>query len=118
MNFVSLIFHGLSAISVLIDATAVRLLLFCISTVALSLTAILAIGFLRLTDVWKAPDWANYLSFALFIVILQAFLISLLLVFIVLIYRTQQHFIPAKQYVDFVEKVDTVYAEEYSPLLQ
>jgi len=47
--------------------------------------------------------------FSFLIVILQAFLISLLLVFMVLSYRTQPQFIPARQFQDFIEKVEEVY---------
>lgn len=109
MNFVSLILHGLSAISVLMEATAVRIFLFCIITVAISSVVITSVVLLWFTDQWLIPGWAGYAVFSLFIVILQAFLISLLLVFIVLTYRTQSHFIPAKQYGDFVERVERVY---------
>jgi glycosyltransferase involved in cell wall biosynthesis len=109
MNFVSLILHGLSAISVLMEATAVRIFLFCIITAAISSLAITVVILLRFTDQWLIPGWASYIVFSLFIVILQAFLISLLLVFIVLTHRTQAHFIPAKQYGDFVEQLERVY---------
>jgi polyisoprenyl-phosphate glycosyltransferase len=52
------------------------------------------------------PGWASTLSSALLIVVLQSFLISLFLVFMVLQYRTQQQFIPVLQYRDFIEKVE------------
>ncbi|GAB4023586.1 glycosyltransferase [Spirosoma koreense] len=109
MNFVSLVMHGLSAVSVLIDTTAVRLVLFCIMMVAVSLFGIgLTVAVRLLTDA-AIPGWATYLVFSFLIVILQAFLISLLLVFIVLSYRTQPQFIPARQFRDFVENVERVY---------
>ncbi|WP_229317137.1 glycosyltransferase [Larkinella sp. C7] len=109
MNFVSLILHGLSAISVLMEATAVRILLFCVITAAVSTVVITVVILLRVTDQLIISQGAIYIVFSLFIVILQAFLISLLLVFIVLTYRTQSHFIPAKQYGDFVEQIEKVY---------
>lgn len=109
MNFVSLILHGLSAVSVLMDTTAVRIALFCVLTAAVSMVGIGVVVYLRLFTATAVPGWASYLVFSFFIVILQAFLISLLLVFIVLIYRTQQSFLPAKQYKDFVERVEELY---------
>ncbi|UFH57488.1 glycosyltransferase [Spirosoma sp. KNUC1025] len=109
MNFVSLVMHGLSAVSVLIDTTAVRLVLFCVMMVAVSLLGIGVVVTLRLFTDTAVPGWASYLVFSFLIVILQAFLISLLLVFIVLSYRTQPQFIPARQFQDFVERVDQVY---------
>lgn len=109
MNFVSLVLHGLSAVSVLIDTTAVRLMLFCVMMVAVSIFGIGVVVALRLLTDTAVPGWASYLVFSFLIVILQAFLISLLLVFIVLSYRTQPQFIPARQFQDFVEKVEPVY---------
>lgn len=107
MNFVSLVLHGLSTISVLIDVTAVRILIF---TVAMSFTSILVICVVLFMK-WMnnaSPGWASTLSSALFIVVLQSFLISLFLVFMVLQYRTQQQFVPVLQYRDFVESTEII----------
>jgi polyisoprenyl-phosphate glycosyltransferase len=109
MNFVSLALHGLSAVSVLIDTTAVRVALFCILTALVSVLGIGVVFGLRFLVGASISNWAIYMLFAFFILILQAFLISLLLVFVVLTYRTQNHFIPAIQYQQFVEKVEVVY---------
>lgn len=109
MNFVSLIMHGLSAVSVLMDTTSVRIALFCVMMAGGGFLGIGVVTGIRLFTRLIVPDWANFVVFSLFFVILQAFLISLLLVFIVLTYRTQQHFLPARQYRDFVERVDQVY---------
>jgi glycosyltransferase involved in cell wall biosynthesis len=109
MNFVSLVLHGLSAVSVLMDTTAVRLALFCVlmaGAATVGIGIVLSLKFFTNTSV---PGWTSYLVSSFLIVILQAFLISLLLVFIVLSYRTQPQFIPAKQFQDFVERVDRVY---------
>ncbi|WP_375443966.1 glycosyltransferase [uncultured Fibrella sp.] len=110
MNFVSLVLHGLSAVSVLMDTTAVRIALFCVLTAGASFVGIAVVAYMRLFTQLVVPSWASYLVFSFFIVILQAFLISLLLIFIVLSYRTQQHFLPAKQYRDFIERVDAIYS--------
>ncbi|AQG82233.1 glycosyltransferase [Spirosoma montaniterrae] len=109
MNFVSLVLHGLSAVSVLIDTTAVRLVLFCVlmaSAASMGITVLLYLKFFTNTSI---PGWTSYLMSSFLIVILQAFLISLLLVFVVLSYRTQPQFIPARQFSDFVERVEEIY---------
>jgi polyisoprenyl-phosphate glycosyltransferase len=109
MNFVSLVLHGFGAISVLIDTTAVRVVLCCILTALASMMGggiVFGLSFFIETAI---SNWAIYLLSSFFIVILQTFLISLLLVFMVLNYRTQNHFIPAIQYQQFVEKIDVVY---------
>jgi glycosyltransferase involved in cell wall biosynthesis len=107
MNFVSLVLHGLSAISVLVDTTAVRILIFSIFMSGLAVAFICVILFLKLIGN-ATPGWASTLGSTLIILMLQSFLISLFLVFMVLQYRSQQHFIPAVHYRDFVEKVDTI----------
>jgi hypothetical protein len=106
MNFVSLVLHGLSAISVMVDTTAVRILIFSIFMSGIAIAFIFFIVFLKLIGN-ATPGWASTLGSTLMILMLQSFLISLFLVFMVLQYRSQQHFIPAVHYRDFVEKVDT-----------
>ena len=107
MNFVSLILHGLSAISVMIDTTAVRILIFSILMSGVAVAFIILILFLKIIGN-ATPGWASTLGSTLTILMLQSFLISLFLVFMVLQYRSQQHFIPAIHYKDFVEKVETI----------
>ncbi len=109
MNFVSLIMHGLSAVSVLMDTTAVRIVLFCVIMAGASMLGIGVVLWIRLFTETIVPGWASFLVFSFFLLIIQALLISLLLVFIVLTYRTQLHFLPAKQYRDFVERIEPVY---------
>ncbi|QJW92219.1 glycosyltransferase [Spirosoma taeanense] len=109
MNFVSLILHGLSAVSVLMDTTAVRLVLFCVLMVAAMVCGIGVVLWLKFFTNTSVPGWTSYLVSSFLIVILQAFLISLLLVFVVLSYRTQPQFIPARQFKDFVERLERIY---------
>ncbi len=113
MNFVSLILHGLSTVSVLMDTTAVRIALFCVLAALASVVGIGIVVIVRFfTDFGLktgVPSWGSYLVFSFLVVIMQAFLISLLLVFIVLTYRTQPQFIPAIQYQSFVERRDVLY---------
>lgn len=107
MNFVSLVLHGLSTISVLIDVTAVRILLFTMVMSISSLLVIFVVLFLKwIND--ATPGWASTVSSALLIVVLQSFLISLFLVFMVLQYRTQQQFIPVLQYREFIETAEVL----------
>jgi len=106
MNFVSLVLHGLSAISVMVDTTAVRILIFSMMMSVVSVAFICVIIFLKLIGN-ATPGWASTLGSTLVILMLQSFLISLFLVFMVLQYRSQQHFIPAVHYRDFVEKVES-----------
>ena len=109
MNFVSLVLHGLSAVSVHLDTVAVRILIGSLAMILLAgfgAVIVLIIKFLSPEN--ASPGWATTLVTASIIVILQAFLSSLFLIFTVLNYRTQKHFIPAKEYSDFIEKIEAL----------
>lgn len=109
MNFVSLILHGLSAVSVHLDTVAVRILIgSLLMTAAAGVGAIIVMIIKLLAPQNASPGWATTLVTASIIIILQALLSSLFLIFTVLNYRTQKHFIPAKEYCDFIEKVETI----------
>ncbi|MFN4144846.1 MAG: glycosyltransferase [Runella sp.] len=107
MNFPSLVMHGLSTVSVLIDVAAVRILIFSVGMSVVALGVILVVLFLKYINN-ASPGWASTLASTLLIVVLQSFLISLFLVFMVLQYRTQQQFIPVLQYREFIENVETL----------
>ena len=109
MNFVSLVLHGLSAVSVHLDTVAVRILIGSLVMILLAgVGAVLVLIIKFLSPENASPGWATTLVTASIIVILQAFLSSLFLIFTVLNYRTQKHFIPAKEYSDFIEKIETL----------
>lgn len=107
MNFVSLVLHGLSAVSVHLDTVAVRILIGSLGMISLAILGAITVLIIKFLSPENAsPGWATTLVTASIIVILQAFLSSLFLIFTVLNYRTQKHFIPAKEYFDFIEKVE------------
>jgi membrane protein YdbS with pleckstrin-like domain len=112
MNLVSLILHGLSAVSVHLDTVAVRILLGSLVLTSLSVIVAIVVSIIRLTTNWASPGWATTLVSTAIIVILQAFLSSLFLIFTVLNYRTQKHFIPATEYQEFIEKIESTDIEE------
>ena len=107
MNFVSLILHGLSAVSVHLDTVAVRILIGSLLMTAFAGVGVIIVLIIKVLSPENAsPGWATTLITASIIIILQALLSSLFLIFTVLNYRTQKHFIPAKEYSDFIEKVE------------
>jgi polyisoprenyl-phosphate glycosyltransferase len=109
MNFVSLVLHGLSAVSVHLDTVAVRILIGSLLMTAVAGVGAVIVMIIRVLSPENAsPGWATTLVTASIIIILQALLSSLFLIFTVLNYRTQKHFIPAKEYADFIEKVETI----------
>jgi polyisoprenyl-phosphate glycosyltransferase len=109
MNFVSLVLHGLSAVSVHLDTVAVRILIGSLLMTAIAGIGAIIVVIIRILSPQNAsPGWATTLVSASIIIIFQALLSSLFLIFTVLNYRTQKHFIPAKEYTDFIEKVETI----------
>jgi hypothetical protein len=105
MNFTSLVLHGLSAVAVHADTMAVRLMLMCIGLVVLSGLSISAVAMIKLFTPFASPGWATTVVTGLSSIIMQSFLISLLLLFVVLMYRTQRLFIPAKDYSDYISRI-------------
>ncbi len=108
MNFVSLILHGMSAVSVMIDVVSVRLLVLSLWLIVGAALGIVVVTVVRLFTEMAIPGWASFLIIAFGIVLLQVFLLVFFLIFIVLQARTQLQFIPAKQYVDYVDRVERV----------
>lgn len=109
MNFVSLVMHGMSAISVFLDTTAVRILIFAVFMVLFSFIGIAVVFELKFIEDMATPGWASSLASTFFIIMLQGFFISLFLVFMVLNYRGTKQFIPLEEYKLFILNV-----EEYS----
>lgn len=105
MNFSSLVLHGLSAVAVHADTMAVRLLLFCVGLVGISFSSILVVAFIKFFTPFASPGWATTVVSTFTGLIMQSFLVSLLLLFVVLMYRTQRLFIPAKDFGDYISKI-------------
>lgn len=105
MNFISLVLHGLSAVSIYLDVMAVRLIVFTVGLITLSFFGIACVVAIRLFTELAIPGWASFITFGLLNIIIQAFIIGLLMVFLVLSNRIQKHFIPAREYNQFVYKI-------------
>ncbi len=102
MNLTSLLTHGLSAASVFSDIIAVRLMAFSVILILLSIMgAALVVGVRFLTDL-AIPGWATNVAVGLFIILLQALLLSVVLIFQILGYRTQKTFVPSEDYPAYI----------------
>lgn len=106
MNFVSLILHGLSGIAVHIDVVAVRLLLVSIAMICCSIGGIAVVIAVRLFSDVAIPGWATSAVGNLITIFIEALLMSVLLVFLVLNNKTQQHFIPALHFQHYIERIE------------
>jgi hypothetical protein len=108
MNFVGLVAHGLSAISVFSEVVGVRLLL------ATSLLAVLAVlGLAGLVPLlvlgWTPPAWAYHLLGLLAVLLTQCLLLGVVFVMVVLGGRQANGFLPVRDYALFVDGCQSLY---------
>ncbi|MBD2436665.1 glycosyltransferase [Nostoc sp. FACHB-110] len=105
MNFISLVIHGLSAISVYGDIIGVRLL---IATLVLMLCSFILISIVILIRL-AIPNWAPYVAGLSFIILLQSMNISICFVFLVLNGRNNFNFLPHRDYHYFVLGLEEIF---------
>ena len=84
MNFINLVIHGLSALSVYSEIVGVRLLVASLIMIFLSLLGIVTTVAVRASTDWAIPGWATYTAGILLVVLLQAVMLATLFSFITL----------------------------------
>lgn len=98
MNFFSLVIHGLSAISVFGEEVGVRLL-FAVSVLMLTtLVGFVTVVAIKFFTPLAIPGWATSAAGGFLTIFLNAFLLSLVFVFIVLQSRNSSSFLPLRDY--------------------
>jgi polyisoprenyl-phosphate glycosyltransferase len=103
MNVVSLVIHGMSAISVYGDVVFVRLVVFASTLAALAIAGLVIVGaFLIWTEV-VIPTWAAIVSGLLVLILLQAIMFIASLTFLGLSSRQQAPFVPMRDFELYVE---------------
>lgn len=105
MNFVGLVTHGLSAISVYSDVVGVRLMVVSVGVALLGILCLAATIAVRLTTSLAIPGWATYTAGLLSIVILQSLMLACTFSFVVLSNRNGMTFLPRRDYHHFVAEV-------------
>lgn len=109
MNFVSLVTHGLSAISVYGDTVGARLLIASCLLIVLSILGIFVATFIRLTTTFAIPGWTSYVVGIFLIIMIQSVILSLFFIFIVLGGRNSISFIPQRDYLLFILEYKQVF---------
>lgn len=112
MNFVALVSHGLSAISVFGDIVGVRLLIASLVGTALAGVGIVLVVITRLFTNLAIPGWATYASGTLAIIAIQLITIATSFTFFVLSNRANLGFVPVRDYLPFVEELVVIYPHE------
>ena len=110
MNFVALVSHGLSAISVFGDIVGVRLLIVCLAGSLLACLGMVLIAMIRLFTSRAIPGWATYTIGTLAIILIQFITIATSFTFFMLSNRTNLGFVPLRDYSLFVEEAVDIYS--------
>lgn len=105
MNFVSLVIHGLSAMSVYGDRIGVRLLTATGAAAAVMLAAFIALLGVKFLGGIAVSKWAAYAMAGILIVLFQMLAIALVFVFIVLAGRDSSSFLPLRDYQYYIGEI-------------
>lgn len=114
MNFVGLVSHGLSAISVFGDIVGVRLLIASLLGSFLAALGIVAVVAIRIFTNLAIPGWATDATGALAIIMMQFITVAASFTFFVLSSRTNLGFVPLRDYPLFVEQVVDIYSHVFA----
>jgi glycosyltransferase involved in cell wall biosynthesis len=109
MNFVALVGHGLSALSVHAELIGVRLLVSSIIAIAIVSMLLVTVVGVRLLTSLAIPGWATTAAGLLGLTLLQFIGAAVFFIFLVLHGRSQPLFIPIRDYPFFIETSDTLY---------
>ena len=112
MNFVALVTHGLSAVSVFGDIVAVRLLIGSLAGSLLAGLGMVAVIVIRFFTTQAIPGWATYAIGVLAIIAIQLITIATSFTFFVLSNRMSLGFVPLRDYELFVEQAVEIYSHE------
>jgi polyisoprenyl-phosphate glycosyltransferase len=112
MNFVALVSHGLSAISVFGDIVGVRLLIGSLAGSVLACLGIVLVGMIRFFTNRAIPGWATYATGTLAIIAIQMITIATSFTFFVLSNRANLGFVPLRDYLLFVEETVGIFSHE------
>ena len=112
MNFVALVSHGLSAMSVFGDIVGVRLLIGSLAGSLLVGVGMVLVVMIRLFTSLAIPGWATYATGTLAIIMIQLITIATSFTFFMLSSRTNLGFVPLRDYSLFVEEAVDIYSGE------
>jgi hypothetical protein len=109
MNFVGLVIHGLSALSVFSETIGARLLIVNTAIFLLAMVGVIATMVIRLGLGVGVPGWATNVVGILVLIMLQTWMLTVLFCFGILGGRQATSFIPRRDYAHFAGAVRTIY---------
>jgi hypothetical protein len=102
MNFVALVLHGLSAISVFADVVLIRILLLSVVLVVLTTFGLAAVVTLRWFTTLAIPGWASNVAGSLLILLFQSVLFGTISAFLLLSSRSTPAIVPRSYAPQFI----------------
>lgn len=115
MNYVALVTHGLSAISIFGDIVGVRLLVFAAGLAGVSFVGLMTAIVVRLTTSLAIPGWATFAAGLSLVLLVQAILLMSVFSFVILAGRQGSSFLPRRDYAYFVAEVRPLAAPTANP---
>lgn len=109
MNFVSLVTHGMSAISVYGDVVGVRLLCLVSGLMVVAVAGLLAVVAVRLGTTLAIPGWATNAFGLLNVVMLNLLMLTAVFVLFVLRSRNMADFLPVRDWKHYVIRQVTLH---------
>ena len=109
MNFVGLVIHGLSALSVFSDVIGVRLVIAAMLMIVAGLVGMAATVGVRLFTELAIPGWATSAFGLLFVLLLQAMTFLVIFCIMLLAGRNGSSFLPVRDYVYFIGREEALY---------
>ena len=104
MNFLSLVTHGFSAMSVFTDFLFIRLFVFTGITSAFAIVGAFIIVLVRVMTDFAIPGWASTLVSLAFVVLIQSITLLMIGIFMMLSARSTPSFIPAIHAASYVSE--------------
>jgi polyisoprenyl-phosphate glycosyltransferase len=109
MNFVALVLHGLSAISVFAEIVGARLTIAILMLVGFLVVLLGAVPVIRWGTDLAIPGWATTTAGLLLVIVLQMLTVALGLTLLVLFNRNNLSFLPLRDYRYFIGDVRKLY---------
>lgn len=107
MNLASLVAHGLAGIATFHEVVAARLLIANFIAGSILLLLLGGVIGIRLGTHWAVPGWATYSAGLLILLALQFLAISFNLVFTLISNRVRAPFVPIRDYVGLIDRIET-----------
>jgi hypothetical protein len=108
LNLVSLVIHGIAAISCYNELIGVRLIFWSLGLSAILTSLILAVIIIRLATSWAIPGWATFAVGVLLVLLVEVFLMVLAFAAIAISSRKAHFFFPIQQYKFLIRDIESL----------